>query len=155
MLGEERITGRRHPMATKIKIITASDFVEVTPDGIMNITTTRQLLVDIAKAEPPPADYELLVDFRNTQSNLSITDVYQLAAELFKHGDTFRRKVALLVLPGVNFDRASFFETCSHNLGFSINAFTDYENAIRWLLSAEDLPDHNVLPNMADASDGK
>lgn len=40
-------------MATKIKIITASDFMEVTPDGIVDINTSRQLLVDIAKADPP------------------------------------------------------------------------------------------------------
>ena len=128
---------RRH-MATKIKIITAGDFLEVTPDGMINITTSRQLLVDIAKAEHLPVDYELLVDFRDTQSNLSVLEVYQLAAELCQFGDTFRRKVALLVAQGINFELAHFFETCSYNRGFSINAFTDYENAMRWLLSTED-----------------
>jgi hypothetical protein len=142
-------------MATKIKIIAAKDFLEVTPDGIINITTSRQLLVDIAKAEHQPVDYELLVDFRETQSHLSISDMYQLAAELCEHGDTFRRKVALLVFPGVNFDQASFFETCSHNRGFSVNAFTDYEKAMRWVLSGEDLPDNDVPSNKGDASDGK
>ena len=102
-----------------------------------------------------PIDYELLVDFRDTQSNLSTLDLYQLANELCQHGDTFRRKVALLVLPGVNFSRASFFETCSHNRGFSVNAFMDYEKAMRWLLSP-DLPENNVPPdNKADAGDGK
>ena len=125
-------------MATKIKIITPSDFMKVTPDGIININTSKQLLADIAKADTPRADYELLIDFRNTQSDLSITNVYELAAELMNHGDTFRRKVALLVLPGMDFDRASFFEICSHNRGFLINAFTDYEKAISWLLLAED-----------------
>ena len=126
-------------MATNIKIITASDFMEVTTGGIINLATSKQLLVDIAKAGKPPADYELLVDFRNTKSDLSIFDVYELVAELVQHGDTFRRKVALLVLPGVNFDLAHFFEICSHNRGFLINAYMDYENAMRWLLSAEDI----------------
>jgi hypothetical protein len=141
-------------MATKIKIITARDFLEVTPDGIINITTSRQLLVNIAQAEHPPVDYELLVDLRDTQSNLSISDVYQLAAELCQHGDTFRRKVALLVVPGVNFKQAHFFETCSHNRGFSVNAFTDYEKAIRWILSEEDLSNKNIQSNKADTSNG-
>ena len=140
-------------MATNIKIITASDFMEVTPDGIINIATSKQLLVDIAKAEKPTADYELLVDFRNTQSDLSIFDLYKLVAELYKHGDTFRRKIALLVLRGINFDRAHFFEMCSHNRGFSISAYTSYENAMRWLLSAEDLPENNDPANKADAGD--
>ena len=141
-------------MATKIKIITAKDFLEVTPDGMIDITTSRQLLVDIARAENHPVDYDLLVDFRDTQSNLSVFDVYQLAAELCQHGDAFRGKAALLVLPGINFDRAHFFETCSLNRGYSVNAFTDYEKAMHWLLSAEDAPIDNVPSKKADASDG-
>jgi hypothetical protein len=136
-------------MATKIKIITAKDFLEVTTDGIINLATSRQLLIDIAKADNIPVDYELLVDFRDTQSKLSISDIYQLAGELVRHGNTFRRKVALLVLPGINFNHASFFETCSHNQGFFINAFTDYEKAMRWILSAED------LANNTDSIDSK
>lgn len=128
-------------MATKIKIIHARDFLEVTPEGEINIATSRQLLVAIAKAEEhQPVDYELLVDFRDTTCTMPTFHVYQLAAELCEHGDTFRRKVALLVLPGVDFDRARFFETCSHNRGFSVHAFADYEKAMRWMLSAEDLP---------------
>ena len=139
-------------MALKIKVITGTDFIEVTPEGVINLTTSKQLLTAIAKAENAPVDYELLIDFRDTRGDLSVLDVYQLAAELILYGDTFRRKVALLVLPGINFDRASFFETCSHNRGFSVNAFMDYEKAMRWLLSAEDLPDP---PNNAHAGDGK
>jgi hypothetical protein len=124
-------------VATKIKIITARDFIEISTDGIINMTTSRQLLADIAKTEHQHADYELLVDFRDTQSELSIADVYQLAAELSNHGDTFHRKVALVVTPGLNFVHASFFETCSHNRGFPVNVYTDYEKAIRWILKAE------------------
>lgn len=127
-------------MATKIKIIAARDFLEVTTDGIINIDTSRQLLIDIAKADQSPADYELLVDFRDTQNNLSIMDVYQLAAELYRHGDAFRRKIALLVVPGINFEHARFFESCSRNRGYLVNAFTDYEKAMHWILSTEDDP---------------
>lgn len=122
-------------MATKIKILTAKDFIEVTPDGIVNIASSRKLLADIAKAENKPADYELLIDFRDTESRLDVKDLYQLASELSEHGDVFRRKVALLVMPGINFNQASFFETCSHNRGFKVDAFNDYEKAIRWILS--------------------
>ncbi len=122
-------------MATKIKIVTTKDFLEVTPEGTINMTTSSQLLLDIAKAEYHPVDYDLLIDFRDTEWNMSAVDLYQLAQELILHGDTFRRKVAVLVLPGVNFDSASFLETASHNRGFEVNAFTNFESAIRWLLS--------------------
>ena len=122
-------------MATKIKIITVTEFLEVTPEGKMDITTSRQLLVDIAKDEHQPVDYDLLIDFRNTQWEMSTIDLYQLASQLIEHGNTFRKKVAILVLPGINFDPASFLATCSNNRGFQISAFNDYENALRWLLS--------------------
>jgi hypothetical protein len=131
-------------MATKIKIVSAREFLEVTPEGTINLATSRQLLVDIAKAKHQPVDHELLVDFRDTRSDLSVLDIYQLAGELFQHGDTFRGKVALLVVSGVNFDRASFFETCAHNIGFSVNAFLDYEKAMRWILSTKDIQNNKV-----------
>ena len=123
-------------MATKIKIVTTKDFLEVTPEGTINMATSSQLLIDIAKAEKHPVDYDLLIDFRDTEWNMSTVDLYQLAKELVLHGDTFRRKVAVLVLPGINFNSASFLETVSHNRGFEVNAFTNFENAIRWLLSS-------------------
>ena len=141
-------------MATKIKIIAAGEFLEVTPEGVINLATSRQLLVDIAKAEKPPADHELLVDFRDTENQLSVGDVYQLAAELFIHGDTFRRKVALLVAPGITFEHAHFFETCTHNRGYFINAFTDYEKAMRWILAEEDQADGNAQSGTAETGGG-
>ncbi|MGA8260136.1 MAG: hypothetical protein WB783_07995 [Arenicellales bacterium] len=140
-------------MATKIKIVTTRDFLEVTPDGIIDITTSKQLLVDIAKAEHKPVDYDLLIDFRDTQWKMSTTNLYELASELTHYGDTFRRRVAVLVLPGVNFDPASFLETCSHNRGFSVDAFTDFETAVRWLLSSQHASNKSTRTNKADARD--
>jgi hypothetical protein len=142
-------------MATKIKIVTAKDFLEVTPEGMIDLTTSRQLLADIAKAEQRPVDYELLVDFRDTRCQLSVFEVYQLAGELCQHGDAFGGKMALLVHPGINFERASFFQSCSLNQGYLVNAFTDYEKAMRWVLSAEDLPNNTVPSNKAESGDGK
>ena len=126
-------------MATKIKIVTTGDFLEITPEGIINIASSRQLLVDIARAEYKPVDYDLLIDFRDTTWHMSTVDLYQLAAEVTQHNDTFRRKVALLVFPGDTFDAAEFLETCLHNRGFAIDAFTDFESALRWLLAAENV----------------
>lgn len=123
-------------MEIRIKIIRARDFLEITTHGILTITTSRQLIADIVDVQHQQTDYGLLVDFRDTKNSLSIGDVYQLASELFQYGNTFRRKVALLVMPGHNFERASFFETCSFNRGFTINAYTDYEKALRWILEA-------------------
>jgi hypothetical protein len=125
-------------VATKIKYIPAHDFIEVTADGVMDIASSTKLLIDIAKAEQQPVDHELLIDFRDTESKLSITDIYQLASKLCEYDDAFKGKVSLLMQPGLNFDRAKFFETCTHNRGYSIYAFTEYEKAMRWILSTDE-----------------
>jgi hypothetical protein len=139
--------GGKDHMATKIKIVNSGEFLEVTPEGMVNLETSRQLLLDIAKTEHTSADYELFIDFRDTHAKLSIMELYQLASELFHHGDTFHRRMAILVKPGINFDRAKFFETCSVNRGYDVNAFTDYEKAMRWVLSPEEKPNPENDPD--------
>ena len=141
-------------MATKIKLITTSDFLEVMPGGGIDLNVSRQRLLDVARSEQPPADYELLVDFRDTPYPLSLFEMTELASELCQRGDTFRRKVALLVLPGIRFDQASFFETYSLSHGFSVNSFTDCETAMRWMLLAEEAPNPSVPASPAQVPDG-
>jgi hypothetical protein len=94
-------------------------------------------------------------DFRDTKWHMSTLDLYQLASELTHRDDTFHRRVALLVFPGDAFDSAAFFETCSHNRGFAVDAFIDFESAIRWLLSAEDAPNNDTPPAKVEAGDKK
>jgi hypothetical protein len=69
---------------------------------------------------------------------MSTDEIYQLASELVEYGSNFQRKIAILVLPGINFDPAFFLETCSHNRGFRINAFRDFESSMRWLLASDE-----------------
>jgi len=119
-------------MATKIKIIRTGDFLQAAPEGTIDLTKSRKLLVDVAMAERPPADYDLLIDFRDATLSMSITDIYSITSELSQQGDTFRRKVALLLAPGHDFNKSSFLETCAYNQGFSVETFNDFESAMRW-----------------------
>jgi hypothetical protein len=43
-------------MATKGKIVNTSDSLEVTPERVLNIAVSTQLLPDTAKTEQGPAD---------------------------------------------------------------------------------------------------
>jgi len=38
----------------------------------------------------------------------------------------------VLILPGLDFDKAEFFELCSKNRGYNVDVFTNYEDAIQW-----------------------
>lgn len=119
-------------MTTKIKLIRSIEYLHTSPDGDVDFEKSKEILANLASAKRPPADYDILLDFRRAQWTLSTTDVYYLAAELANHDEAFRDKVAVLVLPGFNFDKSEFFELCSKNRGFNVESFTNYEDAVQW-----------------------
>ena len=123
-------------MAVKIKIIRATDFLQVSPEGELDLDASRRLLVAVASAKRPPADFEVLLDLREVEWDLSTTDIWSLAKELGRHGETFRDKLAVLAAPGEAFDQAEFFELCSQNRGYRVEAFSSFEEAIQWLFPA-------------------
>ena len=119
-------------MTIKIKIIRSVDYLSVTDDGVVEFEESKKKLLEIAGVKRPPADYDILMDFRRTQWVLSTEEIYSLTYVLIKDQDSYRDKIALLVLPGVNFDKAYFQELCSRNKGVAVHTFTNYEDAIQW-----------------------
>ena len=119
-------------MATKIKIIRSVDYLSISDDGIIEFEESKKTLSEIVEPKRPPADYEILLDFRRTQWVLSTEEIYSLVKVLIEKPDSFRDKIALLLLPGVNFDKATFQELCSDYKGITVQSFTNYEDAIQW-----------------------
>ncbi|MDF1576411.1 MAG: hypothetical protein P1P86_14580 [Bacteroidales bacterium] len=124
-------------MATKIKIIRSTDYLMVSDDGIIDFEESKARLYNLAEAKRPPADYEILLDFRRTQWLLSTEDIFELAQVVVNYPDSFRDKIALLALPGVSFDKAVFQELCSNSQGITVGTYTNYEDAIQWFHSVE------------------
>jgi hypothetical protein len=120
-------------MPTNIRIIHAHEFIKATPDGQLDLEKAKKLLMEIASASAPLVDYEIFLDMRRAQSGLSVSDLWDLAAELSNLGKAFLRKTAVLC-PVEQFDHASFFALCAKNRGFQISAFTSFEGAIEWLI---------------------
>ena len=90
--------------------------------------------MEIASASAPSVDYEIILDTRKAQSEMSITDLWYLAAELSNLRKAFSRKTAVLC-PLERFDHAGFFALCAQNRGFHVSAFTSFEDAIEWLIA--------------------
>jgi hypothetical protein len=88
-------------------------------------------------ASGPLVDYDIILDTRKAQSELSANDLWYLAAELGEHREAFSRKAAILC-PLERFDQAEFFALCAHNRGFQVNAFTSFGDAMEWLIAADD-----------------
>ena len=67
---------------------------------------------------------------------LSIGELYESGVALAEHASLRRSKIGLLA-PMSDMDRARFFETVAQNRGAAIKAFTDFEQAITWLVLRE------------------
>jgi hypothetical protein len=119
-------------MATKIKIIRSVDYLSISDNGTIEFEESKKNLAALAEPKRPPADYEMLLDFRRTQWILTTDEIYSLVKSLINAPDSFRDKIALLLLPGVNFDKAYFQELCSDDKGIDVRTFTNYEDAIQW-----------------------
>ncbi len=126
-------------MPVKLKIIGVHEFMEVQQDGRFDPEAAKQMLVDIAAAMPPPADYEILIDLRQAEWRLSGPEIWDVVAELAVHPDAFRERMALLTLPGTGFDHAERVEICARARGRKVQAFTNFEEAIRWLFEGAGL----------------
>lgn len=119
-------------MAIKIKIIRSVDYLSVSDDGAIEFEESYKKLAALAEPKRPPADYEILLDFRRTQWILSTEEIYSFVQALITAPDAFRDKLALLVLPGVGFDRTFFMELCSNIKDIEVRSFSNYEDAIQW-----------------------
>ena len=119
-------------MATNIKIIRSIDYLFINDDGSIEFEESKQKLSEIANENCPTIDYEILLDFRRTQWILSTEEIYSLVHVLTGNQDSFRNRVALLLLPGVNFDKEVFMEHCTEEEAGTVHTFTNYEDAIHW-----------------------
>lgn len=135
----EHVLSDRSQTNLQLQIIKAGDFTKSTPTGDLDVKTSKQGLAQIAATGTDLQDYTVLIDLRDVKSRLPTTDIYELASELVKYGETFRRKTAVLARADEDIDQATFFENVAQNRGFSVRAFTVFEDAIIWLSSITQL----------------
>ena len=97
---------------------------------------SKKALVEVASMTAHLVKYKILLDTRKAQIQIPVADLWYLASELYNIGKAFYQKTAILC-PIEQFDYAAFFELCSKNRGFQIQAFTSFEAAIEWLTEME------------------
>jgi hypothetical protein len=123
-------------MPVNVKVIHTRDFIKTTATGVLDFTASQQGLLDIASQIKQPGEYEVLVDTREAKVVLSVTQVVQLGEALANHPSLRRSKIGFLT-PMSDADQAAFLETVAVNRGVSIRTFTDFEQAITWLVMRE------------------
>lgn len=123
-------------MPANIRIIHAHDFIKANPEGKLDLEESKKLLMEVAAVAAPLLDYDIVLDTRKMQSEMSITDLWYLAAEISENfRKAFSRSLKTAVLcPTERFDHAGFFALCAQNRGFQVGAFTSLTDAYEWLI---------------------
>jgi len=113
-------------MDLNIRIIHARDFLKTTPTFQVDLETTKQFFLKLARENAPPRRNDLLIDLRGTTGELSLPEIIEVVKVLIEHRDSFRLKIAILTTPGVKFENANFAALYANNRGFQVAAFTDF-----------------------------
>jgi hypothetical protein len=119
-------------MPSDIRIIRAHEFIRATIDGHFDLEQTKSVLLQIATAAAPASGYDVILDTRKMESELDVSDLWELAAELHKYREAFARKTAVLGPPERS-DYGGFFALCAQERGFDVRAFTHFGDAMEWL----------------------
>jgi len=127
-------------MDLNIRIIHGRDFLKATPTHEVDLETSKQFLLKLAQENAAPRQYDLLIDNRYTTGHLTLAEITELVKVVIEHRDSFRSKIAILTTPGVKFDNAQFGALYANNRGFQVAAFTDFEEAMNWLMPSTELP---------------
>jgi hypothetical protein len=127
-------------MDLNIRIIHAHDFLKTTPTFHVDLEASKQFFLKLARENAAPRQYDLLIDLRRTTGNLSIPEITEVVKVLIEHRDSFRSKIAIMTTPGVKLENAKFAALYANNRGFQVAAFTDFEEAINWLMVSSEAP---------------
>ena len=125
-------------MKTEFKVVKTQDFLKTESSGELNLSETRKVLSKLAELNTEDPVREILIDIRDTTSVLTLSDIYTIASEVGKFRKAFRKKIAVLIGPGHDIDKARFLEMCAGNRGLNVNAFGSYEDALEWLAEPDD-----------------
>lgn len=123
----------------------------MTSSGTVDLVASKAALKSLAADPEFEANYEILLDLRDSECDMSIADIFEIATYLAWPDPALptHKKIALLVSGQRAFDHAKFFQMCSTNRGMQLRAFEDYEKASEWL--EVDLPEDpkgtDAMPN--------
>src|SRR5262245_6233474 len=97
-------------MDLNLRLIQAKDFLKASPTGKYDIEMAKQFLLELAKENAAPRQYDVLIDVRGASLSLSFADITELVQVMIVNRDSFRSKLAILTLPGHHFDNAKFMQ---------------------------------------------
>jgi hypothetical protein len=126
-------------MNLNIRLIHARDFLKTTSEGKLDLAASKQLLLKLASENASPHQYDMLIDVRRATRNMTLLDITELVNVMIEHRESFCTKLAILPPPEETLELAKFMELYAGNRGFRVGAFRDFEDAMNWLTTSNEL----------------
>jgi hypothetical protein len=122
-------------MRNRHRVIRGKSIIVASAEGSLDLAASKSAIREIT-ADPEYSEYyEVLLDLRNVDCKLSITDIYEIVTWMAFPEPALptRKKIAVLMQAGESFDHAGFLDHCANNRGLLIHSFTEEKAAIAWL----------------------
>jgi hypothetical protein len=126
-------------MNNRIRIFEFKHLIVMTAHGKLDLVASKAALKSLVAAPGFDAIYEVLLDLRDVECDMSADDIHELVTHMAWHIPVLfdDHRIAVLVkkhAPGdLVFNHAQFLDLCAQNNGFNIRAHEDYDHAIQWL----------------------
>lgn len=102
----------------------------------MDIRSACQAIWRAARAADQAGGGDILLDCRRMATGVSVAEAVRLVDEMLCHPDLFRRKIAVIGPAACKLESSRFLEDFAVNRGLNVGVFSDYEQALRWLMPA-------------------
>ncbi len=124
-------------MEVRVKVIRAQEFLVLTVDGMVDLASSKAMLAALVTHAANLKGYQILIDFRRGTAEMSIQDIWDVAAELGRSGEWSQWKIAILVAPDADVEKTEFFEVCAKSWLVMAKVFREFEDAIVWLVASD------------------
>ncbi|WP_425617530.1 STAS/SEC14 domain-containing protein [Anatilimnocola sp. NA78] len=144
-------------MSHDVRIIAASEFLQTTIEGRIDLSSSEQILRQIAAACIEHDQHHVLIDARKVpERSLSVIDLYQVGSNLQSYGFGPTHRIAIVYQAQAgqadSGERAKFLELVAVNRGSNLRVFGTIEDAWAWLSEEASSGGGGTETNTAPAS---
>ena len=108
----------------------------------MDLAQSLEAVHKLAEAAGYHQDSHILIDVRQTESNISHLDQMKLALEFGNYRHLFHNKIAMLIPDTAErIEKANLMQRCMEAEGFEMKVFLQFEHAIEWFSEVVPLED--------------
>jgi hypothetical protein len=125
-------------MTEGYKLYKTDDFIKMDKEGVLDLERSKKIVRELAATAGYHKDHNLLIDMRNTEISLNLTDIMKVVLEFYQYKNLFKNKLAVIIPDKEErIKTAEMFRVSMGLKEFDYKYFVDFEKAIDYLSTIE------------------